>query len=130
MNCALERTIHIILNDRKATFGNWTRQLTKIISFKSLLFFHNICHIHLFITDNTLPNYKGVPCDFNNVSYSTRGTCCRKLTCFKHKQTADEYCFQYAGIRDWNILPNSITCIDNYFKFCTNVFNYFQSVVF
>ena len=103
MNRALEGTIRIILNDRKATFDNRIRQLTNIISFKSLLFFHNVYRIHLFITDNTLPYYTCVSCDFNNVSYSTGGTCCRKVTCFKHKQTADEYCFQYAGIRDWNV---------------------------
>ena len=45
-NRALERTIRIILYDRKATFDNQTRQLTNIISFKISLFFHNVCRIH------------------------------------------------------------------------------------
>ena len=51
-----------------------------------------------------------------------RSSVCNKLKYFKHALTRDEYCFQYAGTHDWNLLPNNITALNNFANFKSQVY--------
>ena len=49
--------------------------------------------------------------------HSTRGTDSNKLIYFKHGLTTDKFCFQYAAIHDWNLLPTDIPILNNITSF-------------
>ena len=46
--------------------------------------------------------------------YITRNATSSKIQQLKHDRSADAYCFQVAGIKDWNSLPFQIASQTNF----------------
>ena len=60
---------------------------------------------------------------------NTRSFNGNKLICFKHVLTSDEYCFSYAGVHDWKLLPNNITVLTNLNSFKSHVLKHCCSYI-
>ena len=53
--------------------------------------------------------------------YNTRSATSSKIQQLKHNRSADAYCFQVTGIKDWNSLPFQITSQTKFNNFKTKV---------
>ena len=109
MDRVLERITHVIVHNKNATLNSTSARTSGVCTFKRTLFYRNVCSMFSFMKDNTLPYYTNVDMPSSNSSFNTRSSVYNKLKSFKHALTRDEYCFQYAGTHDWNLLPNNIT---------------------
>ena len=114
MDRVLERITRVILHNKNATLNSTSALTSGVYNFKRTLFYRNVYCKFSFMKDNTLPYYTNVDMPSSNSSFNTCSSVYNKLKCFKHALTRDEYCFQYAGTHNWNLLPNNITAL-NYF---------------
>ena len=73
------------------------------MSFKSLLFLSNICCSNFF-RQNSLRNYTNTVLMSKSAIYNTRSVTSSKIQQLKHDRSADVYCFQVTGIKEWNLL--------------------------
>ena len=102
--------LRVILNQKSAAFDAY-HFIAGVFCFKQFLFSCNNRCIFNFIIDHILPYHTNAQLPSDTDVYSTRGANSSKVKCFSHTRKEDELCFQFAAIRDWNSLPNSINSI-------------------
>ena len=129
MDRILERITPVILHNKNATLNSASALTSGVCTFKRTLFYRNVCCMISFMKDNTLPYYTNVDMPSSNSSFNTRSSVCNKLKCLKHALTRDEFCFQYTGTHDWNLLPDNITALNNFANFESQVYTYCNSYV-
>ena len=94
-----------------------TYSVTGIMPFHSMVARTNALCMHKLIYQNSLPYYSSVKLLREISSRETRGTLNNKIQPVKVLRTIDKHCFDVSALRFWNLLPDRLTCIDNYNSF-------------
>ena len=114
---SIDRTIrhaaHIILHNKYAELDKQTAKTLDILPFKLIKLKYNVLRVCNILSNNDNSAYLDSELLSAISPYSTRGADTCKFNILKHKRSADEYCFQFASVSDWNCLPNNLTsCTD------------------
>ena len=113
MDRTIRHAVRIILCNKYAELDKQTAKTFNILPFKLIKLKYNVLRIFNILSNNDNSAYLDSELLSATFAYSTRGTDTRKFNIIKHKSSADEYCFQFASVRDWNCLPNNLkSCTD------------------
>ena len=114
IDVSMDRTIRhsarIILRNKYAELD---KQTLNILPFKLIKLKYTILRIFNILSNNGNSAYLDSELLSATSAYRKRGADTRKFNILKHKHSANEYCFQFASVSDWNCLPNNLTsCTD------------------
>ena len=126
LNALLLRVAKLLLHDKTAELN--TYEATGLMSFSSLLYLSNVCCISNFLQQNFLRNYTNTVLMRESGIQNKRSATSSKIQQLKHDRSADAYCLQVAGIKDWNSSPFQITNQTNFKNFETKVWLFFFSL--
>ena len=76
MDRVLERITHVILHNKNATLNSTSGLTSGVCTFKTTLFYRNVCCMFSFMKDSTLPSYTNVDMLSSNSSFNTRSFIC------------------------------------------------------
>ena len=122
INRSLIRCAKLICRSHDVSLNLNTYSITGIMPFHSMVARANALCMHRLIYQNSLLYYSSVKLLREISSRETRGTLNNKILPVKVSRTIDELCFDVSATRFWNLLPDRLTCIDNYNSF-TNKLN-------
>ena len=97
MNRKIRYAARIILRNKYAELDKQTAKTLNILPFKLTKLKYNVLRIFKILSNNDSSAYLDSELLSATFSYSTRGA-----DILKHKRSADEYCFQFASVSDWN----------------------------
>ena len=123
MDQILLRAQKIIIKNKTDSLKVANYAITRIISFGSLLFYNNVRLMFNIVNIDMLHYYTGAEFLPNSIR-NTRNTDSRKIRSIKNDRKSDELSFQFAGIRDWNSLPNNITQLKTKQSFSNNILKF------
>ena len=129
INRSLIRCAKLICRSHDVSLNSNTYSITGIMPFHSMVARANALCMHKLIYQNSLPYYSSVTLLMEISSRETRGTLNNKILPVKVSRTIDEHCFDVSATRFWNLLPDILTCIDNYNSF-TNKLNIYVLQIF